>query len=373
MIKAIHIISFDIPYPANYGGVIDVYNKLRAFKDLGIQVHLHCFQYGKPEHTWLNDLAEKVFYYPRKMGIARHFNLRPFIVESRCSNDLLENLIENDWPIWMEGLHSSFYLDHPRLSDRIKLVRCHNIESDYYAALANASSFGLKKLYYTIESWKLKREEQKLANANALFAISLKDKNFFKKINKNVYLLNASIYSDEKDKEESLSKTALYHGNLAVEENQLAVKFLIEVFSELKTKLMVAGKEAPTALKRQVNKIENIQLIENPSEDELSALIKISRIHCLPSFQSTGIKLKLIRSLMEGNTVIANNQMLEGSDLSEYCIVANTKQEWQQAIEKAMTLNLDRNAIQKRQSIIREKFNAKANLKLAMEWLDGVL
>ena len=31
--KEIHIITFDIPYPANYGGVIDVFYKIKALKE----------------------------------------------------------------------------------------------------------------------------------------------------------------------------------------------------------------------------------------------------------------------------------------------------------------------------------------------------
>jgi len=41
--KHLHIISFDIPYPANYGGVIDVFYKLRALVSAGIKIHLHAF------------------------------------------------------------------------------------------------------------------------------------------------------------------------------------------------------------------------------------------------------------------------------------------------------------------------------------------
>ena len=43
--KHLHIISFDIPYPPNYGGVIDVYYKIRTLHKLGIKIHLHCFEY----------------------------------------------------------------------------------------------------------------------------------------------------------------------------------------------------------------------------------------------------------------------------------------------------------------------------------------
>ena len=45
--KDIHIVSFNVPYPADYGGVIDVYYKLKALAALGIRVHLHCYQYGR--------------------------------------------------------------------------------------------------------------------------------------------------------------------------------------------------------------------------------------------------------------------------------------------------------------------------------------
>jgi hypothetical protein len=45
--KHLHIISFDVPYPANYGGVIDIYYKLKALKKQGIKIHLHCYGYGR--------------------------------------------------------------------------------------------------------------------------------------------------------------------------------------------------------------------------------------------------------------------------------------------------------------------------------------
>jgi len=38
--KHLHIVSFDVPAPPSYGGVIDVYYKARALADLGVKVHL---------------------------------------------------------------------------------------------------------------------------------------------------------------------------------------------------------------------------------------------------------------------------------------------------------------------------------------------
>ena len=47
--KHLHIISFDVPYPANYGGVIDVFYKIKALHAKCVKIHLHCFEYGRAE------------------------------------------------------------------------------------------------------------------------------------------------------------------------------------------------------------------------------------------------------------------------------------------------------------------------------------
>ena len=47
MPEGIHIVSFDVPFPPEYGGVIDVYFKAKALSEKGLKVLLHCFQYGR--------------------------------------------------------------------------------------------------------------------------------------------------------------------------------------------------------------------------------------------------------------------------------------------------------------------------------------
>ena len=42
MDKYINIVSFNIPWPANYGGVIDVYYKMQALHKCGVKIILHC-------------------------------------------------------------------------------------------------------------------------------------------------------------------------------------------------------------------------------------------------------------------------------------------------------------------------------------------
>ena len=133
--RHLHVISFDIPVPVNYGGAIDVFYKLKAFRDAGVKIHLHCFEYDRQPAPLLNTLCEDVFYYRRDISRSRLFSLKPFIVATRASQALLINLLKDDHPILFEGLHSCFFLSDTRLKNRTKVVRTHNIEHDYYASL----------------------------------------------------------------------------------------------------------------------------------------------------------------------------------------------------------------------------------------------
>ena len=60
--KTLHVIAFDVPYPANYGGVIDVFYKLKYLHECGVDITLHCFEYGRGEQTELNKYCKKIYY-----------------------------------------------------------------------------------------------------------------------------------------------------------------------------------------------------------------------------------------------------------------------------------------------------------------------
>src|SRR5271157_1573882 len=134
--KEVDIVAFDIPYPPNYGGVIDVFFKIKAFKTAGVKVNLHCFEYGRKQSQELDSICEKVFYYKRDISKTNLFRRWPYIVVTRSSGELINNLLKTHNPILFEGLHSCYYLDDKRLKKRRKIVRTHNIEHDYYQNLA---------------------------------------------------------------------------------------------------------------------------------------------------------------------------------------------------------------------------------------------
>ena len=125
--KHLHIISFDVPWPADYGGVIDVFYQIKALHRAGVKVHLHCFQYGRDEAPELEEYCESVHYYPRKTGWLANLSKTPYIIKSRRSNALVRNLLRDDYPVVCQGMHSCAILTDKRLAGRKIAYRAANV------------------------------------------------------------------------------------------------------------------------------------------------------------------------------------------------------------------------------------------------------
>ncbi len=367
----LHIVSFNVPFPADYGGVIDVYHKLKALSDLGIRVALHCFDYGRGEQPKLNEVAAEVHYYPRDVNKLIAVFSSPFTVKSRISKELLVRLAADDAPILFESLQSCLYLDHPSLADKRKWVRAHNVEHDYYRSLAKYESAGVRKIYYLKEAVALEKFESVLEHADGVLAISTKDTNYFKEIGLTAHYLPA-FYNRFEFNEKAvieIDEVALYHGNLQVEENVEAVLFLLEVFKELPFRLIIAGNKPGFSISKAARALSNVQVMESPSDEQLFDLIHSSKLNCLPTFQATGIKLKLLHALCSGNQVLVNSEMVEGTDLGQFCEMASSVQNWREVITQMMNNELDLSKIANRREQVKALFNNQQNAMQLAEWL----
>ncbi|MFH0867413.1 MAG: glycosyltransferase family 1 protein, partial [Bacteroidota bacterium] len=273
--KEVDIVAFDIPYPPNYGGVIDVYYKIKALRNEGIKIHLHCFEYGRKRSQELESLCENVYYYKRDVSKTNLFRRRPYIVVTRCSEELGNNLAKTNNPILFEGLHSCFFLDDKRLKKKRKIVRTHNIEHDYYMNLAKVEKDIFKRYYFSNEAQKLKRYEKLLENVDGIAAISLHDKEYFAKKYKNVVSVSAFHSNEKVDIDEGLGNYILYHGSLSVGENNEAGIFLMNhVFNDIDVPMIIAGNKPSKELKHAAGKYSNITLRTEITNADIYRLIK---------------------------------------------------------------------------------------------------
>ena len=357
----VNIVAFDIPYPAIYGGTIDIFYKLRTLKKTGVNIILHCFEYNKPKQQELEKYCKQVFYYPRKKGLRYIFSKLPYIVITRSNRDLIENLKANNNPILFEGLHSCFFLNSEKLKNRRKIVRMHNIEHDYYRGLQKASKSFLNKFYYFLESYKLKRFESVLKTADAIICISNGDQKYFAEKYKNVHYIPAFHPFKEVVARLGKGNYFLYHGNLSVEENIVAANFLLDhVFNKTEEKLVIAGKNPGNTLAKKIKKNHHAELVANPSIQRMDELLKKAQGCVLPTFQGTGLKLKLLVSLYSSRFVIANNLMVENTSLENMCELVDSPEEFIETINKIAKQEFNQEQLDERTEKLR-LFNNERN------------
>ena len=366
----IHIVSFDIPCPVNYGGVIDVFFKLKALVERGFKVHMHCFEYGRERSERLEKLCASTHYYKRDMSFVNFFSKKPYIVTSRISEDLIQDLLKDDYPIILEGLHSCGVLLDPRMKGRKIFVRTHNVEHDYYQYLAKTEKKLGKKFFLKIESRKLRRFESILSEATGILAISNKDYEYFQQFYKNVYLIPAYAGFDKVNVLEGQGDFVLYHGNLDISENYNAAEFLIEeVFKGTGIKLKIAGMNPPRHLVKCIEKERNVELIENPEDDVLQELIRNAQINILVTAQSTGLKLKLLNALFNGRYCVVNDKMVEGLDINDLCVVANTADEMKTVVTDLMAKPFVEEQVEIRKSRMDAFYNSSRTTDKLVELL----
>ena len=366
----LNIISFDIPYPPDYGGIIDVYFKIKALADIGIKLHCHFFQYkDRRPSKQLENICEKVYYYKRNRFKNPFISGLPYIVKTRKSKSLLENLNNNNYTILFEGLHSCLYLNNPSLRERIKIVRMHNIEHIYYFHLAKKETNIMKKAFFHNEGKNLRKYLDILNYTDKIAAISLDDAKYLNvKFPDKTFYLPVFHPNNRLKVEFQKSNFALYNGNLSVNENTEAALYLINhVFSGLDINLVIAGKNPPKELVKTVSSKNNIKLIGNPDDQTMQRLLTKAQIHVLPTFQNTGAKLKLINTLFYGKHVIVNPPMVENTDLKDLCLIANNANEMKKLIISNMDKVPDKELIKKREQFLLTRYSNIKNAKKLIE------
>lgn len=366
--KTLHVVAFDLPFPPNYGGVIDIFFKVRSLFEAGVKVILHVFLYdGKEESAELEALCQKVYYYKRRRFSNPFTGDLPYIVATRDNQGLLKNLLKDQHPIWFEGLHTTFFLDHPRLKNRFRIVRTHNVEHHYYKALEEAETGFFKKYFFRVESERLRQYELILEHAGLIAAISPQDADYYRERFAHTTYIPAFHPNYQVSSQPGKGKFILYHGNLGVAENNKAALYLVhEVFSKLEIPCVIAGNNPSRQLMQAIKGNPYITLQDKMTSDEILQLIQDAHVNVLATFQATGIKLKLLNALYRGRFCVVNEEMAVGTGLESCCIIANNAGAMAEAIKQTWNRDFDGSELGQRTEVLEREFSNRANaLKIA--------
>ena len=365
MEKHIHIVSFDVPFPADYGGVMDVYYKIKALHKQGIHVHLHAFAYGRMPAPELDAICASVHYYKRDTSWTAQLSLTPYIVESRVSEQVKTNLLQDQHPILMEGLHTTAIMLDKRFSKRRLIYRESNIEHQYYNQLAMRETKWMRKLFFKLESWKLKRYEPSLTRAHIALVVSQSDQAYLQSQYPTLqshYL--PSFHPNEELYQDSVKGSyVLFHGNLSVSENIDAALFLASVLKETPYRFILAGKQPSAEVLKVARSNANFHLFADPDDATMKRLVAKAKVNVLYTKESAGLKLKLLNVLFTGGHVLCNSAMLVGTGLDSLCSIAEDKKQFLSTLETLMSTPFTNDDWNRRKEILLPRFSNESNAK----------
>lgn len=371
MSEHLHIVTHDIPWPMDYGGVMDLYCKIRTLHANGVLIHLHCFTTGGKPQPELERFCVSINYYPRTRNLSGFSFRLPFIVSSRICSSLSRRLQEDEYPVLLEGIHCTWPLYARQLTGRKVLIRLHNAEFEYYGQLARHEKNIWKRWYFRRESRLLKRYEAKVSAMAPILTVSHHDESLYRGVfgKQEIAFLPVFIPWQVATGKEGKGYYCLYHGNLSVNENEEAVTWLLEkVFSGNEIPFVIAGKSPSAHLRQLIEHYPNACLVSDPSDDEMKDMISKAQVHVLPSFNNTGIKLKLLNAVFNGRHCLVNEAAVLGSELEAYCHVANTAEAFAARIKELYEQPFTEQEQQQRNGLLN-RYNNKANGEQLMKYL----
>ena len=370
MSKHLHIVTHDVPWPADFGGVVDLYYKLKWLHAFGAKIHLHCFVKNRPPQEELNKYCDTVHYYERKKaGIS--FSL-PYIVSSRISNELITNLQKDEYPILLEGIHVSYLLHRDLFPHRKIFLRLHNVEFKYYERLAGHESNLLKKIYFKNEARLLKKYERAIANKAPIWAVSSADVELYQTefAAKYIHFLPVFLPWEDVQIRPGRGEYCLYQGNLSVNENEKAALWLIEdVFSRNSIPFTIAGKSPSGKIKKAAAPYPHIHISEDPSDQNMQELIAGTQVNILPSFNSTGVKLKLLNALFNGRWCLVNLAGCAGSGVNDLCTIAETAGEFNEQLKELYDAPFPEKEMQRRDAALKNLYHNEENARRINAWI----
>ena len=221
------------------------------------------------------------------------------------------------------------------------------------------------------ESMLLKKYEKAICNKAKFIAVSQKDVEAYKSMGcADIQYLPVFLPFEEVDSKTGRGDYCLYQGNLSVAENEKAAIWLMRrVFNDIDLPLMIAGKNPSEKIRDHAKEMSNVTLAANPSADNMEQLISRAQVNILPSFNTTGVKLKLLNALFVGRHCLVNTKGVEGSGAEPLCCIADDAATMKKMLKALYLKDFGADDIQLRKAFLKEHYNNAANTRQLMQWI----
>jgi glycosyltransferase involved in cell wall biosynthesis len=373
-------ISAELPYPANSGGRIYTWERLKQLKRNNNSICLYTLVENNEfvDFDKLNLVCESVNVYNRKKSyIKALLNIKkPYSVVSRFVREMyfdIKRRIENynidliiiDIP--------EMLINCPYDNTVNKVVTQHNIEYKLFKDISKNSRNIFKKIIYFFEYIKMKKFEKFFYKNNIIQGctfISSKELQEFRVMFPKIksacipqgYNLDSNIYTESFIKNDR-KNNMIFTGKMDYEPNVQAVKWFCKDILPIiekrihNIKFYIVGKN-PTKEVKNLQQDNNV-IVTGKVRDMKNYFDK-TNLCVIPLLSGGGVKIKLFEALGNGKIVVATSKGVEGTIFmnNEHLMVRDHSDEFAQACIDALNTPENYNdMVNSALSIIENNYN----------------
>ena len=323
----------DVPYPANHGGKLDLWNLIQGLHHEGLTIQLVCWfkdqRIGPDTRRALATVAADVVEVRRRDGWWRLLYARypPRMLSFKPSPSgyaELKKSVQTFGPDWFLLDYWLAYLPARRLATDLQrplVYRSQNVEHRYYRDLRRVAH-GVLKMKLALNAVRLAAAEREIRAAADLVAdISADDLQEWNALGGagNALVVPPVWFPPPEPASHDLDRDIdlLFVGNLRTPNNVEGLSWLVdEVLPIVRTRtkprdirVVFAGSE-PDAEQLKRWRAAGVQCVPNPSD--VAGFYQRARVVVNPLQRGSGVNLKMIEALASGRPVVATPIAIRG-------------------------------------------------------------
>jgi hypothetical protein len=136
---------------------------------------------------------------------------------------------------------------------------------------------------------------------------------------------------------------------------------LKEVFAGTGIPFIIAGRRPSRELVKLAGNYDHASVIADPDTKTMDDLIQKAHINILPSFNYTGVKLKLLHALFMGRHCITQSHAVDGTGMEGSCHIADEAASMKAALMELMQQDFTEDMIRQRSALLSAVYNNDAN------------
>ena len=393
------IVCQDFPYPLNYAGPLDSYNKIKALHAAGYKVYLIATTKKEVNLEHLGEISkfcDQIYLIKRKYSFKNFLLITPFQISSRVDDLEISKIVTklagvSIWSIICDGYYGIGILNNlvEKISPRYVYLRVNNNEPFYFRALSRSTRNILKKIYYLIDSLKFTLHENSTlnnVNIDAFLHVSIEEKKYYQEKfpRKKHYFLPAGVdVSKILAYERRDTFSAVFIGSLFMPNNLEGLYWYIQhvhdelLFSFPDYRLYIAGNTRGNLDKKLmflINQRKNITFIDSP--ESLESIYKLGSVFINPMINGAGVKLKSLNAICAGLPVVSTLVGNEGTGLlsNEHLLIAEDSKEFYQKVAQLFGNESMRNSlVDSSQKYIQYHYDQRTSMQNIIGEIEGAM